>query len=130
MGRGSGVTEISHRSNRGRLWGVCLWLVGISLVGVVDCGRSPGAVLYFGSGCARCHGADFSGTQLGPPLKGLKAYWTPESLSQYLDQPASFRQTDRLKALHQKYRISMPRFDMTAEQRQILVAYLLEKSGD
>ena len=109
---------------------ICFW-VGICAVAAmlfVGCTRSPGARLYTDSGCARCHGADFSGTRLGPPLKGLKANWTTESLARYLEQPAGFRRSDRLKALHEKYRITMPQFDMAPEERKILVKYVLEKS--
>jgi len=97
--------------------------------GFLACARSPGGQAYLDSGCARCHGANFSGTQLGPPLSGLASNWTESDLTLYLKNPSGYLKKDaRIKALSEQYKVVRPRFEMDPEQRRLLVEFLLKEA--
>ena len=78
--------------------------------------------------CRRCHARDRSGTEIGPPLRGLSRDWDVDSLSRYIDDPAPFRAHDpRLAALVTLYRGRLMKgFAMQPEERRALAAWLLE----
>jgi cytochrome c2 len=106
----------------GAFWGLSL------LAMTLACSPHPGKAFYAGSGCPACHGMDRSGTDKGPPLKDLRYVWTPETMEAYLKDPAAYVARDkRLQALKQQYRTIMPKFELTDEERQLLIAYLLSQ---
>jgi mono/diheme cytochrome c family protein len=54
-------------------------------------------------GCTNCHGDDLNGTQMAPPLKNIKDFWSKDKLTNYLRNPESFMDSDRFKAYRDKY---------------------------
>jgi len=54
-------------------------------------------------GCVNCHGADLSGTNMGPSLKNLSDHWGKESLITYLRNPSAFMDEERFKEYRKKY---------------------------
>lgn len=55
-------------------------------------------------GCINCHGAELTGTNMGPSLKGINRYWGDrDNLINYLRNPNSFMDKDRFKEYKQKY---------------------------
>lgn len=55
-------------------------------------------------GCINCHGAELTGTNMGPSLKGINRYWSDrDNLINYLRNPNSFMDKDRFKEYKQKY---------------------------
>ena len=98
-------------------------------VGYAACSSSPGQQVYLDSGCARCHGANFSGTRLGPPLAGLRVTWGREELVRFLKDPSAYTRRDpRLKALAARYQVSMPKFAMEEKTRLMLAEFLLAET--
>jgi mono/diheme cytochrome c family protein len=88
------------------------------LVASLGCGEarggasSKGADLYKSQACVTCHGADGAGTVFGPPLRGLRAHWTKETLGEYLKDPLGYAAKDpRLSAQAKTYTLPMQRFD-------------------
>ena len=72
-----------------------------------------GKKLFEEQGCATCHGSDFKGTQLGPPLARLKKTWKRQELLPYLKNPEQYAEKNpRLKKLASNYSMmKMPGFD-------------------
>lgn len=72
-----------------------------------------GKKLFDAQGCATCHGSDYKGTQLGPPLARLKKTWKRQELLQYLKNPEQYAEKNpRLKKLASNYSMmKMPGFD-------------------
>lgn len=72
-----------------------------------------GKKLFEEQGCATCHGSDYKGTQLGPPLTRLKKIWKRQELLQYLKNPEQYEEKNpRLKKLATNYSMmKMPGFD-------------------
>lgn len=55
-------------------------------------------------GCINCHGADLTGTNMGPSLKGIKQYWSSrDNLINYLRNPNSFMDKDRFREYKQRF---------------------------
>ncbi len=54
-------------------------------------------------GCVSCHGADFSGTNMGPSLKNLTEFWSKEGLITYLRNPMAYMDQERFKEYKKKY---------------------------
>jgi len=80
--------------------------------------------------CATCHGDDREGTEGGPPLTGLAAHWTVETLAQYVTDPEVFVEKDaRLQKIMESYPdTEMPAYDVfPIEERRALAAYLLAR---
>jgi cytochrome c2 len=92
---------------------------------------SVAAEYYVSWGCDLCHGDDGSGNELGPSLHDLNMRWTAERLSEYLYDPASFRDSDPwFQELETYYpEATMPAYDYPAEQRQALAAWLIRASS-
>ncbi len=63
-------------------------------------------------GCRGCHGADLSGTRMGPELTGLQEYWKRDELINYLRNPNSYMDKDRFRKFKEEYPgIMMPSFN-------------------
>lgn len=82
--------------------------------------------------CYRCHGADRSGTEIGPPLESLRTHWDEESLVRYIADPTPFRERDpRIQALVRRYGgrvmrgVAMP----TGEARELARWLLRDEPG-
>jgi hypothetical protein len=107
------------------------WLFGAALAVVgfltTACSESdPERAAFRDSGCPRCHGADFGGTKLGPPLTDLSNHWDTAGLKRFLALPDSVRAADkRLSRLAERYPSPMPTFVMSDSLRSTLAAYLL-----
>lgn len=71
-----------------------------------------GAELFKNNGCVNCHGTDLHGTSSGPSLVAAKEFWKRTELINYLRNPASFGDTERIQKYKHKYsRITMPSFN-------------------
>ena len=104
-----------------------LLLIALACGGAGD-GKPPsGGALYSAQGCAACHGERGEGKVLGPPLVGVEAHWTVESLADFLADPRAGLSSDpRLKALDQRYRTDMLSYAyMPPEDRALLAAFVL-----
>jgi mono/diheme cytochrome c family protein len=89
---------------------------------------AAGQALFDDWACAMCHGDNREGAEGGPPLRGLDAHWTVETLAEYISDPSVFVDEDpRLQKVSESYPDSeMPAFDVfPAEERRALAAYLL-----
>lgn len=102
------------------------------------CGDAPGgdqpvdgARLYVMANCSTCHGNDGAGGVLGPPLRGLDANWTRESLADYLTDPkGAIATTPRLKTLSLNFSMQMPPVtNFTPEQRLLIADHALALSA-
>src|SRR5687767_15820990 len=97
-----------------------------ALLALAACGEAPdgaaqddGARLYVIANCSTCHAKDGGGTALAPPLRGLAAHWTRESLAEYLlDPKGAIESNPRLKTLSLNFSMHMPPvLNLTPEQR-------------
>jgi mono/diheme cytochrome c family protein len=80
--------------------------------------------------CADCHGDEGEQTEDAPPLTGLAANWTVDTLAEYVSDPQSFIEKDsRLQEIAKSYPdTEMPAYDVfPAEERRALAAYLLAR---
>jgi cytochrome c2 len=86
-----------------------------------------GRLIYLAQPCPTCHGHNRRGTNIGPPIRGLRRHWTARRLAAFLHDPASFKQTDpRLRTISEHYRTDMPSPILRDEKRaDALIAYLL-----
>ena len=87
-----------------------------------------GKKIYEAWGCGTCHGNNGAGGPRGPLLKGLSEYWQPQTLTEYLKNPTSYRSRDeRLGKLAKRYfPLSMPAFeDLDLASNTALANYLL-----
>ncbi len=55
-------------------------------------------------GCISCHGADLSGTRMGPDLSSVRNFWSRDQLINYLRNPNSYMDTERM----QQYKKNFP----------------------
>ena len=91
---------------------------------------AAGEVLYEDWACAGCHGDTAEGNEDAPPLTGLAANWTVDTLAKYISDPQSFIERDaRLQKMLEEYPgVQMPAYDVfPAEERRALAAYLLSR---
>lgn len=102
-------------------------LLALSLA-VAGCGpdapRGPldGAGLYQTLNCATCHKPDGRGGALGPTLRNKAAYWTRETLAEYLVEPTRFIHKDaRLKSLEAQFNVQMPGVPSSLTREQVLM---------
>lgn len=109
-----------------------------SLLVAAGCGEAPqgdapgdGARLFVLAGCTTCHAKDGGGTALGPPLRGLDAHWTRESLAEYLTDPKGAIEKDqRLKTIALNFTMHMPPvLNHTPEQRLAIADHALALSA-
>lgn len=77
--------------------------------------------------CVTCHGSDLNGTVQGPSLRGVSRHWGRDMLINYLRNPSSFMNSDRLKAYNQQYPgIIMPSYShVDVKDLGKMVDYLL-----
>jgi mono/diheme cytochrome c family protein len=69
------------------------------------------AELVSSLGCTGCHGADLSGTNMAPDLQNVKNEWSRDKLINFLRNPSSYMNSDKLKRLREKYpKVMMPSF--------------------
>jgi len=62
-------------------------------------------------GCTGCHGTDLAGTKMAPDLHNVKNEWSRDKLINFLRNPSSYMNSDKLKALKEKYpNVMMPSF--------------------
>ena len=63
-------------------------------------------------GCVNCHGKDLTGTKMAPSLMQVKNNWSRQNLINYLRNPQSFMDSERLKEYQKKYPgVIMPSFN-------------------
>ncbi|MEQ1891078.1 MAG: cytochrome c [Planctomycetota bacterium] len=88
---------------------------------------ASGDVIYELQNCANCHGPAREGTRLAPPLAGLAAHWTRDSLAEYLADPrAMVAREARLKELDKAWSSDMgPYANLSHEERLVLADWLL-----
>lgn len=103
--------------------------IAILLFAAASCGGDAGAAggrgaaLFQSQACVTCHGADGAGTAFGPTLQGKKAFWTRETLVEYLRNPQAYTEKDaRLSAQARKYTLPMTRFDKLTQPELEAVA--------
>ncbi len=70
-----------------------------------------GADLVSRLGCSGCHGADLSGSRMGPNLHKVSQYWTRDKLINYLRNPSSYMDSERFQAYKMEYPGMMPSFN-------------------
>jgi cytochrome c2 len=114
-------------------------LAGLLLAAALAaCGDAPqgnapadGARLFVLANCTTCHATNGQGTPLGPPLRGLDAHWTRESLAEYLTDPkAAIESNQRLKTLSLNFSMHMPPVvNFTPEQRLAIADHALALSA-
>ena len=64
-------------------------------------------------GCVNCHGSDLTGTGMGPNLHGISQYWSRDKLINYLRNPSSYMDSERMKAFQKKFtNTMMPSFNL------------------
>jgi cytochrome c2 len=86
-----------------------------------------GRRIFLAQPCPTCHGRNRRGTNIGPPIRGLRRHWTARRLAAFLHDPASFKQDDpRLRTISEHYRTDMPSPILRDEKTaSALIAYLL-----
>lgn len=106
---------------------VCAGCRGMSPAAPSGATLASGEAAFRTRTCWRCHGADRSGTEIGPPLYGLGRVWDVEALARYIEDPAPFRARDaRLRALVARYQGRLMRgFPMAREEGRALAGWLL-----
>jgi len=62
-------------------------------------------------GCTKCHGIDLKGTLTAPTLVEAKNYWNRTSLINYLRNPSSFGNEQRIMDYKRAYSSFMPGYD-------------------
>ncbi len=63
-------------------------------------------------GCVNCHGSNLSGTAMGPNLHGISQYWSRDKLINYLRNPSSYMDSQRMKEYQKKFtNVMMPSFN-------------------
>lgn len=79
--------------------------------------------------CYRCHGADRSGTEIGPPLRSLREHWDADALVRYIADPAPFRDADpRIRELVDRYNGRLMRgVDLPEDEARALAEWLLRE---
>ena len=99
----------------------------VLLAGCSGTSESRGRDIYIGSGCARCHGQNLEGTNLGPSLGQVRAYWTSDRLASYLEDPSKIIEADpRLQGIRKKYTATMPSYGALDQATRLeLARYLM-----
>jgi len=83
--------------------------------------------LYNNLGCVTCHGEDLSGTPMGPSLKSISEFYSRNELISYLQNPASFMDTERFLKFKEQYRTVMPSFsNRDIKELGIISDYILK----
>ncbi len=70
-----------------------------------------GAELVKRLGCTSCHGTELKGSRIGPDLTLVKNFWSRDQLINYLRNPGSYMDTERMKQYKKDFPgIIMPPF--------------------
>ncbi len=79
-------------------------------------------------GCTGCHGADLAGTKMAPDLHNVKNEWSRDKLINFLRNPSSYMNSDKLKQLKEKYpNVMMPSFsNIDVKELGKIADYLLK----
>ncbi len=79
-------------------------------------------------GCVNCHGANLTGTQMGPNLKNVSQYWSRDKLINYLRNPSSFMSSARFKEYQEQFpNTIMPSFgNIDVKELGKIADYLLK----
>ena len=108
-------------------------LLSLVLMTSLACRQAPppgasGRTIYEYQNCANCHGDDERGTERGPALFGLSAYWDRAALAAFFEDPKTVAKSDtRLSALIGQYGSEMSTYDnLSLHERLVLADYLLE----
>ena len=90
---------------------------------------NDGLKLINNVGCTACHGVDLGGTKMAPALTNLKEYWTRNELINYLRNPSSYADENRLKEYKEQFKnIMMPSYNnIDVKDLGKMADYLLEK---
>lgn len=80
-------------------------------------------------GCTNCHGQNLEGTKMGPALVNLKEHWDKKELTNYLRNPSSYMDDDRVKVYKEKYpNVIMPSYgNVNVQELGRIAEYLLSK---
>ena len=70
-----------------------------------------GLTLINRAGCAKCHGQDLKGTKLGPGLVSAKEFWKRNDLINYLRNPQSYSDDERIEEYKKQYKSIMPAYN-------------------
>lgn len=62
-------------------------------------------------GCANCHGAELKGSGMAPSLVSVKEYWKRDDLINYLRNPSSYGNNERIAEYKEKFKSVMPAYD-------------------
>jgi cytochrome c2 len=63
-------------------------------------------------GCTSCHGAELNGSRMGPDLSSAKDFWSRDQLINYLRNPNSFMDSERMQQYKKDFPgIIMPPFN-------------------
>ncbi len=62
-------------------------------------------------GCTNCHGAELRGSGMAPSLVAVKDYWKRDELINYLRNPSSYGNNERIAKYKEEYRSVMPAYD-------------------
>lgn len=79
-------------------------------------------------GCNTCHGADLTGTNMGPSLQNVSDYWNRDNLINYLRSPSAYMDSGRFKEYKKQYpNIIMPPFSqIDVKELGKIADYLLQ----
>ena len=79
-------------------------------------------------GCVNCHGAELTGTQMGPNLQNISQYWSRDKLINYLRNPSSFMSSARFREYQEQFpNTMMPSFgNIDVKELGKIADYLLK----
>jgi cytochrome c2 len=91
-------------------------------------GESTGEQLVRRLGCVSCHGTDLKGSRMGPDLTAVEDFWSRDRLINYLRNPNSFMDSERMKKYKEEFPgIMMPPFNhVDVKDLGKIAEYLLE----
>jgi len=79
---------------------------------IAEEGNPEGLALLNNIGCTACHGDNLQGTNLAPALNTASNYWGRDDLINYLRNPVSYQDSDRLVEYKKLYpNIVMPAYN-------------------
>ena len=89
----------------------------------------PGAKLYRGFGCFKCHGQNLQGTHKAPPLLDTASHWKRDELVSFMMKPGEYPKDQRLEQMAVRYNpITMPSWPAPRDRLETVVDYLMEAS--
>lgn len=76
-----------------------------------DMQENEGLALANKIGCTNCHGGDLKGGNMAPSLVSAKDYWKRNDLINYLRNPESYGNNERILRYKEQYRSVMPAYE-------------------